>query len=473
MPSDLAVAFNALKNKQKPYDKLWAYYDGDQPLKYTSSKLHEVFKRMDAHFEQNWCAVVVDSCLDRINLARLTVANNPTAEALLNEDWARLELGLEDDSVHLGALVCGESFIIAWPDPSDPQQQSEAYYNDPRLCHVEYDPEHPRKKKFAAKWFVDAQGKRRITLYYPDRLEYYVSRDKAEHVSEADNFVPDAALPSAANPKGVIPVFHFTRERRAIRSELKNVLTPQDAINKLLTDMLVAAEFGAYRQRYIISAEDPDQLLANLRNAPNEIWSIPSATNEDQPTEVGEFAQTDLSGYLDAIDRMASAVAVISRTPKHYLMRQGGDPSGEALIAMEAPLVKKCKQYIERWQSTWREVAAFVLSLKGVTVAPGDINPVFDSPDTVLPATQADVRLKGVQAGIPLVTILRKDEGWTETELAELAEDMTNDAKRQRDIMQQAMLEAQRQLRQPPENYVETSTKPPVDGSEGGDDGES
>ena len=54
------------------------------------------------------------------------------------------------------------------------------------------------------------------------------------------------------------------------QSEIAMVMSNQDAINKLLADMMVAAEFGAFRQRYIISQVDP----GSLKNAPNPRASV-------------------------------------------------------------------------------------------------------------------------------------------------------------------------------------------------------
>ena len=82
------------------------------------------------------------------------------------------------------------------------------------------------------------------------------------------------------NPYNLIPVFHFRRERRVITSELANVIEPQNAINKLLSDMMIAAEFGAFPQRYIISQASPGK----FKNAPKLIWDIPGSDGEGQPT---------------------------------------------------------------------------------------------------------------------------------------------------------------------------------------------
>jgi len=438
--TDLERAYKALANKQAGYNLAFAYYDGNQPLLYSTDRLRELFRTINVKFSQNWCAVVVDAVADRLNLARFTVADNERATQLLNELWTSTELHADSDDAHLAALVTGEAYVIAWRGDDG---RVEAYYNDPRLCHLFYDPERPREKRYAAKWWTGEDGRLYMTLYYPDRLEYYVSRGKAENVSSAAAFVP-AEVPFAENPFGKIPVFHLRRDRRIMKSELVNVISLQDAINKLLADMMVAAEFGAFRQRWIISNADVDR----LKNAPNEIWSIPAGDEQGQHTQVGEFEQTDLSGYLDAIDRLANSVAVITRTPKQYLLRQGGDPSGEALIAMESPLVKKCARIAERFSITWRRLAAFMLELSGVSIDESAIEPVYDPIETVQPRTQAEIRQISTQAGLPLRTILRQFEGWSDAQLQKMEQDQEMEQAAAQTSLAAALVESQRRFDQ-------------------------
>ena len=357
--SDLERAFNALSAKTGTYNTLWQYADGDHPLTYTNERLREIFRSLDARFTENWCSLVLGACLERIEMQGWQVAGDEVAQAILQALWEGNDLDAQADEVHEAALVCGESFVIVWPDADG---QPQVYYNDPRMVHVFYDDESPSMKTFGAKWWNDANGKRRLTLYYADRLEYYVSLGKEENMGSAAAFMADPETPTAPNPFGEIPVFHFRTSIRTTKSDLKDVIPIQNGINKLLADMMVAAEYGAFKQRYIISNADG---TGKLKNAPNEIWDVPAGDGVGQQTQVGEFSATDLRNYLDAIDRLALAVGIITRTPKYYFMAQGGDPSGEALIAMEAPLNKKASKRISRFLPTWRQVGAFMLKVSG------------------------------------------------------------------------------------------------------------
>jgi hypothetical protein len=435
---DLAIAYKAIVGKQELYNTLWKYYDGDHPLIYSQKRLEKLFQSMTAKFVENWMAVVIDSILDRLRLKSFTVSENEPLSLALNQLWQQTEMNLDNLDAHLAALVIGEAFIIVWPDV-DNDGIIEAYYNDPRMCHAEYEQDNPHKMRFAAKWFCDEAGYPHITLYYPDTLEYY--KAGAKEPKSVASFQPEEP-PTALNPYGEIPVFHLRRERRKIKSELENVITIQDAINKLFADMMVAAEFGAFPQRYVIS-----QMEANgqLKNAPNEIWQLWGGDGQSQDTEAGQFEATNLDNYLKAMDRLAQAIAIISKTPKHFFFGQGGDPSGEALIAMEAPLNDKALRYIERFRATWKRVGAFMMKLSGQEVDPLLIEPVYEKPQTVQPYTLSLIRKTNVDAGMPLVTVLR-EEGKDEAFLAQLEEDKNEAETAQQQSLAAAVIRAQAEL---------------------------
>jgi hypothetical protein len=416
MTTDLERAYAALSGKRAEYDRLWRYYDGDQPLTYANERLREIFAGLGSNpvFTQNWAAVVIDACVERIHLDGLG-ASDEGQDAVLERMWTQLQLDGEADDAHLAALVTGESFLVVWPDVET--GEPDAYYNDPRLCHVFYDADNPRRPRFAAKWWVADDDITRLTLYYPDRLEYYSARSKQQPQSASGFILLENGI--ERNPYDVIPVFHFRRSGRRAASDLHNVIPIQNGINKLLSDMMVAAEYGAFKQRYIISNVETQGKLAN---APNTIWEIPAGDGAGQSTSVGEFSPTDLGNYLDAIRNLAGALAAITHTPRHFLLGESGVLSGEALIAMEAPLNAKAQERIDRFAPTWKEVGAFLLRLSGSAVRSDEITPQFRLPETVQPRTEAEIAQILRAIGIPLATILRR-QGWSDAELELMAQD--------------------------------------------------
>ena len=401
--ADLNEAFKAIRGKRADLDTLFAYVDGPQPLKYSTDKLTELFANINAHFEENLCSVVVEAALDRIQLTGFATKNeDKTVSDRFKEIFDRLHLDIEADKAHYASLSTSLAYVIVWKD----EQNTVAYYNDPRMCHVFYEDANPRKKRFAAKWFAHTDGKQEITLYYVDRIEHWVSEKRSDN-SALDKPTAFRFESGETNTFGVIPVFELRSP-----GEIFKVLTLQDAINKLFADMMTAAEFSSVLQRYVISQSDPGA----LKNAPNEIWWIPAGDGQGQGAAVGTLEATVLSNFSVEMDKIANKMFVITRTPKHYLMDTGSNISGEALMAMEAPLVKKCKKRQNLFASQWQDIAAFIAQLEGLTIAPDDITCIWDRPESLQPLTEAQVRQTAVSTGIPLETMLKR-EGWTDDEL--------------------------------------------------------
>ena len=382
--TDLQLAVEQLKAKYRPYTHLLRYYEGPQPLIYTTKKLEEIFTKIDARFSNNWVGVAVDATAERLELQHFEINKQPADR--LNELWTALGMDADEEDIELDMLVCSEAFAIADMVEVDGVEEIACYRQDPRMCHVFYQPSNPKQKQFAVKWWQEHDGTWRLNLYYPDRTEYYGTERKADLSTgaQANAFKP-LDPPEMPNALGIIPVIHFRYGNRQ-RGGVHDLVEPQDAFNKLLNDMMISSEFGAYKQRYIISQAD----VSNLRNAPNEIWQIPASDGMGQPTQVGQFESEDLGGYIQAMETQAQYIAIRSKAPKHYFFQTGGDPSGESLIASEAALNKHCKKIIGKYLTpSYQELGNLLLRLDGDTAA--NVTAVFAAPESVLPSTRAAI----------------------------------------------------------------------------------
>ena len=426
--NDLQKAFERFKDVSDVYTAYFNYYDGDQPLRYSTKRLEEAFEQKMVKFRQNWCAVVINAVMDRMELFGWTTADE-TTNNLLSELWSSSGLSLESNEVHESALICGESFLIGWQDEGHPL---EFYYNDPRCCTVFYDDDHPRQKTFAAKWW-DADDGCHIVLYYPDRLEKYFARGRK--MVEIDDKVGGFRIfqldVTETNPYGVIPVFHFRNSLRTIKSDLKNVVELQDAINKLLCDMMVTAEFSAFPARYVISNTDIQQ----LKNNPGQIWDLPGSIEGQQSTQVGTLEAANLGNYSSQISDLASSIAIITNTPKHYFEKTNSQISGEALITMEAPLVKKVEQKRELFGDVWQDVAVFALLVSGQTVKKADIQPQWGTAESDQPLTETEVIRNYIGAGLALKSALRL-AGYTAAEIETIEEEGAEEKQEKMDLME-------------------------------------
>lgn len=450
--SDLATAYAAVKAKRPEYTTLFDYYHGQQPVSYLHKRVKAIFRGFEQNFTANWCSVVVDSVLDKIELLGMTGPDveedefgatpdeEPAWQAPVRELWDANQLQIEAKLAHEAASICGEAALIV--QPSDDGGPAEIYFNDPRMVHVEYMKPKPRQVAWAAKFWED-DGETYATLYYADQIEYYAAPKPWAELYSTDSFKPIEE--PARHDWGQVPVFHLRTHGRGAYSDLEGVLPLQNALNKLLADMMVAAEFGAFRQRFIISNST---ILGNLKNAPNEIWDLGAGVAGEQPTQVGELSAADLTNYLGAIEHLVNEIGGTSRTPRHYFLhQQGGAPSGEALAREEAPLNAKADSRIQLFTPVWRDCVRFALRLSGHNEAASVVGPLWAPVGALTPSSEAAIVKAYTDAGMPLASALRR-VGVDEAEIARILEDAAAEAQARRDSLGELYAQAQAEITQ-------------------------
>lgn len=433
--TDLEIAILNIAHKRDSYNKFFRYYDGEQTIVYSASRLKKVFKEINARFIQNWMGVVIDSCLDRLELTGFSIPDNEILTDEINGLWQITQMNLDTHDAHLAALVTGEAFVIVGKDDSN---RVEAYYNDPRFCHLEYNTQRPKLKRFGARMYHDSKFVW-LTLYYDDRIIIY--KAPLKNTSSLSDSIKNFVLEDEqTNPWGLMPIFHLRRELRKIKGELEQLIPLQDAVNKLFTDMMVSSEFDAFPQRWAISQTD----VGDLKSSPDNLWGIPAGDGQGQQTSVGQFPASPLTNFLTGMSDLSASIAIISKTPDHFFNGQGGNISGEALIALEAPLNDKCKKYISRFQVVWAEIARFMLLVSDNQA--DNVIARFAEPATVQPFTESQIIKNEVDSGIPLVTVLREQAKWTQAQIEAMEADKVAEQEAEKQALATALLNASNQL---------------------------
>lgn len=428
---DLTYALPKLIDKQSEEQKYWNYYDGDTPMVYSTAAMRKQFgSKIDFQPRLNWCSVVVNAMADRINLEGFTVDGDEPATKALKEIVDNLSLCVDADDATNSTIICGEGFMIAGKNPET--DEIEVYENNPKLLYAVYKEARPKELDYVLKLVRTRDFKFQAVLYYEDVIvTLWTDSNKNRQACDLkpDHFKHQT---EEQNTYGRIPVFHFQRSRRRLQSELHDVIQPQDAVNKLFADGLIASDAASLGQRYVVS--NVDNLATSLQTG-QKLWTIPAADKDSEPTQIGAFPSAEITGFWDSIKGIVESVSAITRTPRHLFFGSTGTPSGEALIAMEAPLVQKCEDFIERVSPTWSELGAFLLSLQGVAVEPAKIEPKFKKPETVQPRTEAEILQINTSAGMPLVTALKED-GWTQDKIDDMLKERASDQEQQSRLAQ-------------------------------------
>ena len=423
--TDVDLAYCTLKGKQRVLDERWNYYRGEQEEKFASEYFKNTFGSTDVRISENVCGVVADAVTERIRWLSFVVngkaEQDDAATKALADLVKAIQLETEMIDIHEAAVVMGEAYLIAWKNSDDDIQVD---FQDPRNCHMFADPDNPKKTLFAAKWFVDMQKHRVIVLYYPERIEYWVSTStiKTQSSQGKVEFVIDKEK-SFPNPHKEIPVFGFRRRRPDVGKdtptpEMDTAIPFQDEINKYAADGFLAAEYYGAPLRYAVTNNEG---VKQLRRVPGEMLEFtPSDKEEHEPTQVGEFAAADLMQLQDVLTAKIRTLATATNTPQHIFFGGQGTPSGDALVALEAPLIHKVRDWTDRLTNQWVDAVNFLITLSGATVEKDSIGVVWDDPGTVQPRTRAEIRKIAVEAGIPLQVALKREGTWTEEELKEI-----------------------------------------------------
>jgi hypothetical protein len=438
--SDIEWGLAALGERRPYYELYEAYYDGRHRLAFASDRFTTAFGSLFRAFASNLCPTVVDVLADRLQVLGFADAGNADAESLPAQGvWDDSRMDAQAGDLHREALVKGDAYLIVWQDTSGFPQ---LYLQDSRQVIVAYDSQQPGRVRFAVKvWPVD--GAWRVTAYYDDRIERYVTRRRSRTASQdfpakastlrpitpEDVGADEDANPVVAHAWGVVPVFHFPNNSRigALgRSELHDVIPLQDALNKTIADLLVGSEFHALPQRYTVGLEAPLDKHGRPVPAPvkpGEILALPAQSS------AGQFPAADLRPMREIADGFALDIARVSGTPLHLMMLHGADwPSGEALKTAEARLVKKARDRIATWGPVWADAMSLALRMGQQDAT--RIRALYDTPETrVSEREQGETAVIHQTAGIPRPVTWKNVLGYSDEQIEQMIAQAAEEAR--------------------------------------------
>jgi hypothetical protein len=354
------------------------YYDGVHPLVLASEKFRTAFGTLFRKFADNLTPSVVDAVADRLRLVGFEVTDGPAAGADAAWDvWKRNRMDRVAGNVHAEAVKVGDCFVLVWPDAVT--GRAVIYPQSAAVMTVGYsaaDGSAGGAPAWGMKmWTSSGSEKRvRLTLYFPDRLEKYISKNTVTEGSALTSaaafepYQPEGEPWPIPNPYGRVPVFHFANNSGLGswgKSELLDVLPLQNALNKSVLDMLVASEYYSLPQRWATGIEISIDEDTGLPKPPFKV-GVDTLWIADAEAKFGEFAQADLTNLIAVSDSIRTEIARVSRTPVHYMIPgTGTPPSGESLKVAEAPFVAKIRDRQVAFGNDWEDVAAFALLIQG------------------------------------------------------------------------------------------------------------
>lgn len=399
------------------------YLDGQQPVAFATHKFRTAFAGLYDSFAYNRMQSVVESHADRLQITTID-ANGDGVAAKAQQFWDANHMDVRENESTNDALSYGDGFISVEMHPTE--NRPVYWVNDPRLVRVHFDDQVPGRIDLAAKRWIEQDGYGYLNLYYEDRIKKYVTRNK---VTLGSAMEPGAWTAKEDDEEIILPVsdtvpmFHLPNKARTNtygKSELRQLIPLQDALNYVLMTGMVAAEFAAFTQKVIMGVdaldEDEKKLFNDFQLGVNKILTL-----YGDNARIGEFSPTNIQAYIDLAEWWDTTISRVSRVPVHYLRASNAPESGEAKRLNEQPFTSKIIDMQRQFGHVYGEVSRYGLRLTGMQNL--DSGDVWVNWENAAPHSEEDrwrlVQLQQ-QAGVPFRASL-KLAGFDEPEIEEMA----------------------------------------------------
>lgn len=332
------------------------YYDGLFQLNHIRGDNRDIFLRLLTESFSNWSELVVNAVAERLRVVGFRFGS-PEANAVALNIWQANQLDADSEMAQTDALVCGSTFASIQPDEDNPSGVS-IYTEHPTQCTVLYEPGHRRKRRAGYKVYRSGSTDVEVLALPDATLTWHGT----------GSVMPDEV---ELNATGVVPMVEIAPAPRTLgwpRSELESAIPIQDRIHTTIYNRLVASDFGAFRQitaTGIKLKRNPD----GSYSAPFNVGADRLLTSENPEAKFSVIPESNLRGYLDAVEADVTHLAAITQTPPHYLLGKMVNIPGSGIKMAETGLVAKIKRRAVHIGEGWEEVQRVALGFLGVPEA--------------------------------------------------------------------------------------------------------
>lgn len=403
------------------------YYDGSHNLSFQSKRFREAFGGLFDAFADNWCEVVVDASEERLNVEGFRVGDDVAGDTDAWRIWQANDMDGQSQLAHTDALVGGISYVIPWV--GDAKGMPEITVANGHDAIVECHPKRHRDRRAGLRVYRDEWGYDHAELFLPDMVHMFrTAQPRADmNIVDAANtgWQTEGTMP---NPLGVVPVIPLQNRPRTrhsrhgviAQSEIRSIIPLQDAVNKLIADMLVGSDKQALPARWATGLEVPTDPQTNQPVKP-QVDTASLLINESPEGSFGVFPAADLRNFTQGIDLLVQHIASISRTPPHYLNASADRLSGESIKAAETGLVAKVRRKMRFFGEGWEESMRLAGRLAGNDRlgAAESMELIWSDPESRTESQHVDAILKQKDLGVP-EEILWEKLGYSPQEIARI-----------------------------------------------------
>lgn len=348
--------------QQADYRLYRDYYNGvhNVPL---SERQEDYLQRNGVLFRFNFLQLPVKVLAQRLKVSGFD-APDPYGgkDGLLWQWWNANRGDALQMAAHRATMVDGDGYVLVeWDqDAERPRFFYEPAYDGSEGVKVTYATSGRREMAFASKRWreVDPQNGRtwrRLNVYTPDAVYKYRTAADTDYGWAAYQEDGDASWPLEW-PVGMIPVVPFRYDDDGGnwgRSELEDLISVQNALNKAVVDLLEGSDKTAFQLITLTGGE-----AGGLKVNPRQILYHKSADSS-----WGSIPAGDINKLIDLKNDFIVTLAQMSQVPLSYFQVTGQVASAETQKADDTGLVAKAEDTATSYGNSWEDVMRMGLRL--------------------------------------------------------------------------------------------------------------
>jgi Phage portal protein, SPP1 Gp6-like len=378
------------------------YADGDHDNPHIEEKASRAFRRIMGLAKTNLSGLIIEAAAERMAVQGFRFGDDPNDDDEAWAIWQGSDFDGESELLITESLTVGRSFVLVEP-PGPGEKRPRLYGEDADQMILAYAAGRRTDRMAGWKEWVDEwTGQTFGTLYLPDRI---IKLQSSRPLNSYDISLPmywtfrDERMESEPNPLGEVPVWEIPNRPRMqpgeVRSEIFDVIVDQDACNHIALNALIAAEYGAFRQKWMTGLSIPRDPVTGAAIEPFDVAVNRMLISENEEARFGDFNPTALGPYIELYESRVKHMAAVSRTPVAMLLGGMVNVSAEALALSVAGLVQKVKRKFRYTEQPFESALRAAFKMMGDDRAEAEnAETVWVDPEVRSSAQQADAAVK-------------------------------------------------------------------------------
>jgi len=317
----------------------------------------------------NVMPIVINSLVQATYVDGYRSKNESDNEAVWGA-WQANRMDARQSAIHRAAYAYGVSYAIVLPGEPEPvirglsPRRGTAIYGE--------DPDWPMWGLECADnglWKLYDDVATYFVNYRPDQSKPAEFIEAREHGLEVTPWIRYLDEHDLDDDDEVEPADDRQRSTPT-RGQVAPLMPLQDQIDLTTFGLQIAQHYTGFRQRFIIGWVGASE-AQTLKVGADRVVAIKSDNpEENEAIKVGDFAQTELRGFIESREASLRHTATLSQTPVHEVVAgMANPPSAEALVALDMSRDRKVGERHSSLGESHEQTFSVVARAKNIVIS--------------------------------------------------------------------------------------------------------